>query len=382
MPSQPLSDERHTLDSATQGTDRAAKLDTQEGTPPVRVGLIGYGLAGSVFHAPLITTTAGMQLAAIVTGNPDRVQAARDAHPEAQVVATTDELWNLDTIDLVVIATPNTTHAPIATEAIDHGIAVVVDKPIALTSQEADRLVQHAADRGVLLTVFQNRRWDGDFQTVRALVESGEIGAVARFESRFERWRPTVKQGWRESAGVSAGGGILYDLGPHIVDQALTLFGPAQSVYAEVDTTRPDAQVDDDVFIAITHRSGVRSHLFASAITADLGPRFRVLGTRGGYSCFGLDGQEDALRAGRLPGPGWGEVPSATWGNLTGIDGSPTPTATLPGDYPSFYRMVVDALRNHGRPPVDPADAVASLQVIEAARESSQSSRVIQLDES
>lgn len=349
------------------------------GDRKVRVGLVGYGLAGSVFHAPLISTTDGLELAAIVTGSQERVEAARTAHPNSAVIATTDELWARGDVDVVVIATPNTSHAPLASAAIDHGIAVVVDKPLAISSAEARSVIEQADAAGVLLTVFQNRRWDGDFLTVKSLVDQGALGTVARFESRFERWRPQIKDGWRENVPPSQGGGLLFDLGAHVIDQALNLWGPAAQVYAEVDTTRPLAKVDDDVFIAITHVNGVRSHLFASATAADLGPKFRVLGTEGGYSCYGLDVQEAALRAGELPGPDWGAVEQENWGEYTNLAGETSTFPTIPGDYPQFYRELDQAVRGLGPAPVDPTDAAATLRIIEAARESSTTHTVVSL---
>lgn len=318
-------------------------------------------------------------MAAIVTGNQDRVDSARRTHPGAEVFATPEQLWDNGGVDCVVIATPNITHAPIALATISHGVPVVLDKPLAISSEQADLVITAAESAGVLLTVFQNRRWDGDFLTVKSLARSGVLGTVARFESRFERWRPQIKQGWRENVSPAEGGGLLFDLGAHVIDQALNLFGPAATVYAEVDTTRPKAKVDDDVFVAITHVCGVRSHLFASAIAADLGPKFRVLGTEGGYSCYGLDVQEAALRSGELPGEGWGEVSEANWGEYTNLAGDQTPYPTIPGDYPAFYRKLEVALRGNGPVPVEPRDAAAVLEVIEAARYSSEHSHVVTL---
>ena len=201
------------------------------------------------------------------------------------------------------------------------------------------------------------------------MVDNGELGEIRRFESRFERWRPALKGGWRESGDPEEVGGLLYDLGAHLVDQALVLFGPASTVYAEVDTRRPGAESDDDTFVALTHASGVRSHLFASATAGHLAPRFRVLGADAAYVVEGLDEQEDALRAGQRPGPGWGEVPEERWGRRYAGDAS-RPVRTLPGQWPVFYAEVAAALRGEGPPPVDPRDAVASTMVLEAAKES------------
>ncbi len=271
---------------------------------PLRVGLVGYGLAGSVFHAPLIAATEGLTLDTVVTSNPERQQQARAEFPDVRFAATPDELFDRAAeLDLIVIASPNKTHVPLATTALKAGLPVVVDKPVAGTAAEARELAALAEERGLLLSVFQNRRWDNDFLTLRKLLAEGELGDVWRFESRFERWRPQLKGGWRESGDPAEIGGLLYDLGSHVVDQALVLFGPAASVYAESDIRRAGAETDDDTFIAITHANGVRSHLYVSATTAQLGPRFRVLGSTAGYVKYGLDPQEAALRDGRPPRP-------------------------------------------------------------------------------
>lgn len=282
----------------------------------------------------------------------------------------------------MVLASPNRTHVPLATAALQAGVPVVVDKPLAGTAAEAYELAALAKDRGLLLSVFQNRRWDNDFRTLRHLVDSGELGTVQRFESRFERWRPQPKGGWRESGDPAEIGGLLYDLGSHLVDQALTLFGPAVRVYAESDVRRPGAEVDDDTFIAITHAGGVRSHLWASATTAQLGPRFRALGSTAGYVKYGLDPQEAALRDGLRPGSAdsdWGVEPESDWGTL-GAGDSVRPVPTLPGDYPAYYAAVAAALRDGSAPPVTALEAAAALEVLEAARLSAREGRTVELE--
>ncbi|MET9801406.1 Gfo/Idh/MocA family oxidoreductase [Streptomyces sp. NPDC006368] len=346
-------------------------------TGTLRVGLVGYGLAGSVFHAPLIAATEGLTLDTVVTSNPERREQARAEFPGVRFTASADDLWSrAGELDLIVIASPNKTHVPVATAALKAGLPVVVDKPIAGTAAEARGLAALAEERGLLLSVFQNRRWDNDFLTLRSLIERGELGDVQRFESRFERWRPRLKGGWRESGAPEEFGGLLYDLGSHVVDQALTLFGPAVRVYAEADVRRAGAEADDDTFIALTHANGVRSHLYVSATAAQLGPRFRVLGSRAGYVKYGLDPQEAALREGERPSPGaaWGVEPEAMWGAL-GAGESPstgggTPVETLPGDYPAYYAAIAAALRDGTPPPVTAHEAAAALDVLEAARRS------------
>ncbi|SBT41102.1 Gfo/Idh/MocA family oxidoreductase [Micromonospora auratinigra] len=337
---------------------------------PLRVGLLGYGLAGRVFHAPLIAATPALRLTAVVTRDPRRAEQVRAAHPDARVVADAGELWRTpDALDLVVVAAPNREHVPLARGAVAAGLPVVVDKPLAPSAAQGRALVAEAAEAGVPLTVFQNRRWDGDFLTVRRLVEAGELGRVTRFESRFERWRPAVKAGWRESAAPGEAGGALFDLGAHLIDQAVQLFGPVTRVYAEVDRRRPGAEVDDDAFVALTHAGGVRSHLWTSAVTAQLGPRMRVLGDRAAYTTYGLDPQEAALRDGGRPGsPGWGEVDPDRYGRL-GTDDDLRPVPTEAGRYQDFYAQVAAALRDGGPLPVDPADAVDVVALIELAHQ-------------
>ncbi len=342
------------------------------------VGLVGYGLAGAVFHAPLISAAPGLRLTAIVTASGERrAQAARE-HPQARLLDDAGALWDMAAdLDLVVVASPNRTHVPLALAAVEAGLAVVVDKPLAPAAADARRLIDAARRRAIPLTVFQNRRWDGDFLTVRRLLAEGRLGDVARFESRYERWRPVVKPGWRMLAAPEEAGGLLFDLGSHLIDQAVVLFGPVTHVYAELDRRRGGVAVDDDAFVALTHASGVRSHLWMSSVAAQHGPRFRVLGSAGAFTKSGLDVQEEALRAGADPRtPGWSEEPRERWGELGTGDGSEI-IRTAPGGYAEFYRAVADALRGRGPLPVDPEDALLTLSLIEAARRSALTSQVV-----
>jgi predicted dehydrogenase len=335
---------------------------------PIRTAVVGFGTSGRVFHAPFLDADPAYSLDLIVTRDPGRRAAAEARHPSASTVATVDELWTAaDRLDLVVIGSPSGTHASLADAALDAGLDVVVDKPFAVTADEGRALIAKAVRLGRTLTVFQNRRWDGDFHTVRRLVEAGELGEVRRFESRFEWWKPEPAASWKTEATVAEGGGILYDLGTHLIDQAVQLFGPVSNLYVEVARRRPDAAADDDVFLALEHGSGVSSHLWMSAVAPLFGPRFHVLGSRAGYTTWGLDVQEPSLLAGALPGdPGFGETPEARWGVL-GTDGDTRPVPAKRGDYGEFYRLLADALRDGGQLPVDPADAVAVLELIERA---------------
>jgi predicted dehydrogenase len=344
----------------------------------LRVAIVGYGLAGRFFHAPLIAATEGLEVTAVVTANPERRSQVALEHPDARVLGSPEELWAGAEHDLVVIAAPNDAHARLAREAVGHGLPVVVDKPLAVSAAEAQEVVNQAEQAGALLTVFQNRRWDSDHLTLARLLADGRLGTAMRYEARFERWRPQPKpEAWREAASPERGGGVLLDLGSHLVDQALVLFGPATHVYAEVDAHR-GTPGDDDAFIALRHAGGVISHLRASALTAAPGPRLRVLGDRAAFVCAEVDSQEDRLRAGARPddSPEWGIEPEARWGRLVaGEHSEPVPSER--GDWPRFYALLRESLVAGGPPPVDPRDAVTTLSILELARRSAQDRSVM-----
>jgi predicted dehydrogenase len=345
----------------------------------LRVAIVGYGLAGRFFHAPLVAATDGLEVGAVVTSSPHRSEQVLAEHPAARVVPDVDELWALDP-QLIVVATPNSSHVEIAQAAVDHRVPVVVDKPLAVTAADAEALVERAASSGVMLTVFQNRRWDTDQLTLRKLIAEGALGEIDRYESRIERWRPQLDETkWREAEAPEQGGGVLLDLGSHLVDQSLTLFGPATHVYAEVEQRR-GAAGDDDAFIALRHAGGTLSHLYASAVTPSPGPRLRVQGRAAGFLVPGLDPQEAALREGGRPdrAADWGLPREWERGRLVAGDQS-VPVPPEPGDWPRFYALARDAVRGAGPPPVDPRDAVAALRVLETARLAARERRVIAL---
>jgi scyllo-inositol 2-dehydrogenase (NADP+) len=346
----------------------------------VRVAIVGYGVSGHFFHAPLVEATPGLKLAGVVTANAPRRSQVAAEHPGVRTVDTVEDLWSATAPGLVVVATPNDSHVAIAAAAIERGLAVVVDKPLAITATDAEALVEQADRAGVMLTVFQNRRWDTDQLTLRRLMAEGALGEVVRYESRFERWRPELDPTkWRETARPEDGGGVLLDLGSHLVDQALTLFGPATHVYAEIDSRR-GAPGDDDAFLALRHGRGAVSHVHVSAVTPSPGPRLRVQGTAGGFVVPGLDPQEEALRAGARPDrvDAWGAPREWERGRLVAGDQS-VPVMPVPGDWPRFYALLRDALVNGGPPPVDPRDAIQTLRVLEAARRASQERSIVEL---
>jgi scyllo-inositol 2-dehydrogenase (NADP+) len=322
-----------------------------------RVGLLGYGLAGRFFHAPLIQMTPGLDLVGVATSRTDQVA---DELPGVPVVAGLEELLAVG-VDLCVVATPNRTHAALATDALAAGAHVVIDKPVARTAAEARSIAQAADDAGRRAIPFHNRRWDSDFLTLRGLLDRDELGTVWRLESRFERWRPELRGGWRELADPEEAGGVLLDLGPHLVDQALVLLGPVEDVHAELATRRPDAAVVDDAFLALRHRGGAVSHLWMSVTAAHAGPRLRVLGSRAAYVKHGLDPQEDALRAGA-----WSGVDRVKGERVAGEAHDEVPT--LPGDWPAFYAGVAAAIADGAPAPVTMDEAIDGLEILDAAR--------------
>jgi scyllo-inositol 2-dehydrogenase (NADP+) len=323
----------------------------------IRVGLLGYGLAGRVLHAPLIEMTPGLELAAVATS---RAEQVADEHPEARVVTGLEEVLAAG-VELCVIATPNRTHAALATDALRAGAHVVIDKPVARSAVEARTVAQAAQKAGRLAIPFHNRRWDSDFITLRSLLDRDALGTVWRLESRFERWRAELRGGWREAADPEEAGGVLLDLGPHLVDQAQALLGPVVDVYAELEIRRPDAAVVDDAFLALRHDSGAVSHLWMSATAAHAGPRLRVLGSRAAYVKHGLDPQEDALRAGT-----WSGVDPVNGERVAGGEREEVPT--LPGNWPAFYAQVAAAVTDGAPPPVTMEDAISGLEILDSAR--------------
>ncbi len=331
---------------------------------PLRLGVIGYGLAGSAFHAPIIAAVPDLEVAAIMVRDPHRQSLARERYPNATIVSDLDVFLGLN-LDGAVVATPNVTHFDLATKLLDSDISIVVDKPMTTNLMQAEQLVEQADRRGLILTSYQNRRFDGDFLSLQRLVKNNELGQVFRFESRFERFRSQVKPGWKEVAGPGAG--VLWDLGPHLIDQAIALFGSPILEYSEVVKVRSGADVDDSAFIVLAHPGGVKSHLSVSAAAGAPGPRFRVLGSAGAYLKDGLDPQEDALRSGRDPQDiNWGRESAHHWGELRAGDSS-RPVVTVPGDYREFYRQFATALRRNGPVPVDPAETLRVIQIIEEA---------------
>jgi scyllo-inositol 2-dehydrogenase (NADP+) len=339
----------------------------------IRAGVIGYGLGGMAFHAPLIQAVPELELAAIVTSRADQVHAA---YPGVAVVADAAALLADPSIDLVAISTPNDTHMPLARAALAAGKHVVIDKPFALTSGEGEELIALAASRGLVLSAFHNRRWDADFLTVRKLLDSGVLGEVMLYEARWDRFRPEVTDKWKDKPGV---GGTLGDLGPHLIDQMLVLFGMPEALSADIAIQREGARADD--YFELTFHYGARRAVLSSTrMVAAPRPRFSLHGTKGSFVKYGLDPQEAALKGGASANdPAHGVEDAGQYGVLTLADGTGETVVSERGDYRRFYSGVARAVAEGMAPPVPAADAVAGLRLIELARASSAEGRRVTL---
>ena len=337
----------------------------------LKVGIVGYGFATKTFHAPLITAVPGLSLTAISSSDPAKVHAD---WPDLAVETSPEALFARADLDLVVIPTPNTTHAPLAHAALAAGKHVVVDKPFTVTLAEAQALDVFATQQGRMLSVFHNRRWDADFLTLRKVLETGELGEIRHFESHFDRYRPEVRSRWREQA--LPGSGLWYDLGAHLLDQVLQLFGMPEAISLDTAIQRDGAQADD-WFHAVLRYGTNRVLLHASALVPELGPRFAVHGTRGSFIKYGLDPQEDALKAGlRPPATGWGTDPrQARLTVWAGEEARRREIACEPGNYPAYYAAIRDALLGQGANPVPATEAIRVMRLIELGQTSAREHR-------
>jgi scyllo-inositol 2-dehydrogenase (NADP+) len=342
----------------------------------VRVGLIGFGLAGQAFHAPVIRGVQGMELACILVRHGSK---AKERYPEVRVARSLDELISDKTINLCVVATPNDTHYSYTKACLEAGRHVVVDKPFTPTMAEAEQLVGLAADHGRLVTVYQDRRWDGEFHTVKDLVKSGALGSVVEYESRFDRFRLESKPGaWRERPDHPAAG-VLWDLGPHLIDQALVLFGTPETIWASAFCQRQTAQVDDsfDVHMEYPH---LRATLRARIIAYAPGPHLLIHGTGGSFIKYGMDPQEEILRSPNCPdgpdwGPDWGVETEERWGTLSPVGREPHKVKTERGDYRGYYANVRDAIEKGSPLDVTPDQALRTMRGILLAHKSSREGR-------
>ncbi|WP_066838262.1 oxidoreductase [Rufibacter ruber] len=344
----------------------------------IQVGLIGYGMAGQVFHAPFIHSVPGLELARIRESRPANMELARQRYPEARITAQVEDLLQDDALDVLVVATPNSSHFELTKRALLAGKHVIVEKPFTPTSAEADELIQLAKEQQRLLTVFHNRRWDSDFKTVHKVLASGVLGSVVEYEAHFDRFRTAIRENtWKEED--TPGSGILYDLGSHLIDQALVLFGLPQEVYAELKVQRPHSRIIDK-FEARLYYERVTVTLSAGLLVREPSPRYTLHGDRGSFLKYGLDVQEEALKAGKSPegAPAWGVEPEHLWGHLnTDFQGLPFKgrVESEAGDYRGFYENVRDALLGEKELNVQPEQARDVIRVIELAERSSNEKR-------
>ena len=339
----------------------------------LNVALVGYGFVGKVFHASLIANTPGLRLHSVVSSDARKVHAD---HADVRVVGDAKVAFADPDIDLVVIAAPNTAHAPLAMAALAQGKHVVVDKPFMVTLEEARQVVAHAARAQRIVSVFQNRRWDADFLTVQKLIAQNALGEVAEFHSHFDRYRPVVADRWRERD--QPGSGVWYDLGPHLLDQALQLFGMPEAISADIALQREGAQTADYFHVLLSYPK-LRVMLHAGALVAAHGLRFAVHGTRGSYLKHGMDPQEQALRDGQVPGQaGWGKDPRpGTLYSGTQDEARPEAVESVPGDYLRYYALLRDAISQDNTPPVTTAQALQVMAMLEWGIRSSAERREI-----
>jgi scyllo-inositol 2-dehydrogenase (NADP+) len=349
----------------------------------IRVGLIGFGMAGQVFHAPFIDAVEGMELTRIRESREENIQLANSRYPKATVTANVQDIFNDDAIDLVIVAVPNSAHYSLAKEALLAGKHVVVEKPFTVTSMEADELIALAEAQGKVLTVYHNRRWDSDFKTVQKLVQQQLLGNLVEYRAHFDRFRNAVRANtWKEEE--APGTGILYDLGSHLIDQALTLFGMPQSVWADIRTQREGSQIPDK-FETVLFYDQLKVVLTAGMLVREPGPRYILHGDKGSFLKHGLDVQEEALKQGLFPKDlptTWGVEPERLWGQLnTDIQGLHFigKVESEAGDYRDFYKNVKHAILGEAELIVKPEQARDVIRVIELAMQSNEEKRVIEV---
>ncbi len=333
----------------------------------INVALVGYGLAGSAFHAPVIEEVEGLTLSTVVSSRKNEISSR---YPNVKVLADVDAVLKDDQIDLVVIATPTDTHYALAKAALMADKHVVVDKPFVITKEEAIELKEIAQLKGKKLSVYQNRRFDGDFMTVRTLLDNNALGEIYTFESHFDRFRPHVDlQKWREQDKL--GSGVLYDLGAHLIDQAMVLFGKPHWIIADVAKTRKGAKVDDYFHIVLGYND-LRVILHSASIVKASMPRFTVHGDKGSFVKYGLDPQEERLKQGEKPSGALGIEKSTQYGIKTDIDGKEQKVPTIAGDYRIYYNQIANAILTNSPLPVTPEEAVGLIEMIEICIKSSE----------
>jgi scyllo-inositol 2-dehydrogenase (NADP+) len=345
---------------------------------PIKTALLSYGMSGEIFHAPLLGVNPGFDLTMVLQRNSDK---AKQRYPHTKIARSVDEVINDNDVELVVINTPNDSHYQYATQALEAGKHIIVEKPFTVSTQEADNLIALAKKKGRLLTVFQNRRWDGDFMTVKKVVDNRWVGKVAEFELHYDRYRNYIEANtWKEEQGP--GSGILYNLGSHMLDQVLVLFGMPEEVDARVGTQRPNGKVEDFYDIRM-HYTDFHAIVKSSYLVREATPRYILHGTEGSFIKYGIDPQEQALKDGKIPGTaGWGTEGKDMWGKLNTtlgglhFEGS---VETIAGDYTQFYKSVYDSIRGDRPLAVKPEESRNVIRLIEACYESNRARKAIKI---
>lgn len=335
----------------------------------LKTALIGYGSGGRIYNAPVLSSFQGFEVKKILTSSPANIVHAKKDFPEAVVLQNFSEIIEDPTIQLVVVLVPNNLHFPFSKGALEAGKHVIVEKPITVTVQEADELIEIASKKDLVLSVNHNRRYDSDFQTVRSIKESGKLGKIVAYEAHFDRFRNKVKKSWKEDPEIP-GHGILYDLGSHLIDQALVLFGPPEEIFADIRIQRKEAKVPDSFELLLFYPS-LKVSLNASTLVKEKGPNFSIFGTEGSFVKYGADVQEEALKNGLKPSTHqqWGEEPQEIWGRLNTIDNSMV-VKSEKGDYRKVYENLRDAIYKKKELEIKPGQARDVIKVIELAQKS------------
>ena len=344
----------------------------------VNVAIAGFGKGGSVYNAPIISSVEGLEITIILTSSPGNIKTANEDFPDATVVQDYEQIIKEPDIDLVVITTPNHLHKKFVEKALQAGKHVIVEKPFTPTCSEADKLIQLAQERNLILSVHHNRRWDSDFLTVKKLLEEKRLGRVVEYEAHFDRFRPEVKSGWKEER-ANPGSGILYDLGSHLIDQALVLFGLPKAVFADIRIQRDNARVPDN-FELLLFYSGLKVTLKAGMLVKEKGPTFSIHGTKGSFIKYGADPQEEKMKEGLKPKnvQDWGKEPEEIYGKLSTID-EETKLKSEEGAYIKFYENIYRAITQKEELKVKPEEARNVIKVIEAAHRSQAERRKVDL---
>lgn len=339
----------------------------------INIGLIGYGMGGRYFHAPVLSSVPGLKLSKVVERKADNIAHIREHYPEAEVASQPDEVFIDPAVHLVVIATPNHTHFELARRALESGKHVIIEKPFTVTSLEADILIELAQKMGKLLTVHHNRRWDSDFKTVEKIVRSQLLGELVEYEAHFDRYWPTLRNTWKEKK-TSPGADVLYNLGPHLIDQAICLFGLPEEVFGFEEIQRPDAEIADSFEILLRY-PGLKVTLKSGMLVREAGPHFSLHGRKGSFIKFGMDVQERALSGGLLPKdcPDWGIEPAELQGKInTEVNGIhfTGKVESETGDYREFYRNIYQTLQGEAALAITPSQARTTIRIIELAKQS------------